>query len=165
MMIGSVDGGQFVERVCEGSGAGDRVIAEAAASAAHGLVGRRVLRVGTDLVEVDEMRAVLDRQPRFAARVFTPGERAWCDVPADSAERYAVRFAAKEAVLKALGVGLTGSVLTEIEVVRAASGCPSLRLTGRAAALAEEAGVRSWLITLTHTRTLAHAFVAALHDD
>lgn len=165
MMIGSVDGGQFVERVCEGSGAGDRVIAGAAASAAHGLVGRRVLRVGTDLVEVDEMRAVLDRQPRFAARVFTPEERAWCDIPADSAERYAVRFAAKEAVLKALGVGLTGSVLTEIEVVRAASGCPSLRLTGRAAALAEEAGVRSWLITLTHTRTLAHAFVAALHDD
>ncbi|MFG2895716.1 holo-ACP synthase [Streptomyces zaomyceticus] len=165
MMIGSVDGGQFVERVCEGSGARDRVIAEATASAAHGLVGRRVLRVGTDLVEVDEMRAVLDRQPRFAARVFTPGERAWCDIPADSAERYAVRFAAKEAVLKALGVGLTGSVLTEIEVVRAASGCPSLRLTGRAAALAEEAGVRSWLITLTHTRTLAHAFVAALHDD
>ncbi|MBD0709044.1 ACP synthase [Streptomyces sp. CBMA291] len=126
------------------------------------MVGRRVLRVGTDLVEVDEMRGTLERQPRFARRVFTERERAYCDVPADGAERYAVRFAAKEAVLKALGVGLVGSVLTEIEVVRAASGSPSLRLTGRAAALAAEAGIRSWLITLTHTRTLAHAFVAGL---
>ncbi|QES17137.1 holo-[acyl-carrier-protein] synthase [Streptomyces venezuelae] len=126
------------------------------------MVGRRVLRVGTDLAEVDEIRAVLARQPRFAPRVFTAGERAYCDVPADPAERYAVRFAAKEAVLKALGVGLTGAVLTEIEVLRAPSGSPSLRLTGRAARLAEEAGVRTWLITLTHTRTLAHAFVAGL---
>ncbi|MFE2554942.1 holo-ACP synthase [Streptomyces sp. NPDC059352] len=155
MMIGPTGGDTAV--------AGElATIAEASASAAYGLVGRPVLCVGTDLVEVDEMRAVLARQPRFAARVFTPGERAYCDIPADGAERYAVRFAAKEAVLKALGVGLTGSVLTEAEVVRAPSGSPSLRLTGRAAALAEEAGVGSWLITLTHTRTLAHAFVAGL---
>ncbi|MEV8021332.1 4'-phosphopantetheinyl transferase superfamily protein [Streptomyces sp. NPDC086554] len=53
--------------------------------------------------------------------------------PQDSAERYAVRFAAKEAVLKALGVGLSGAALTKIEVVRAPSGSPALRLTGRAA--------------------------------
>ncbi|MFH9725694.1 holo-ACP synthase [Streptomyces sp. NPDC017254] len=165
MMIGSVDGGETFERVCEELGADGGAIGEATVSTAHGLVGRRVLRVGTDLVEVDEMRAALDRQPRFAARVFTPEERAYCDIATDAAERYAVRFAAKEAVLKALGVGLTGSVLTEIEVVRAPSGSPSVRLTGRAAALADEAGVRSWLITLTHTRTLAHAFVAALHED
>ncbi|MCX4985233.1 holo-ACP synthase [Streptomyces sp. NBC_00572] len=165
MMIGSVDGGASVERVGEGPGVTGGAVGEAAAAAARELVGRRVLGVGTDLVEVDEMRAVLARQPRFAARVFTTGERAYCDIPADSAERYAVRFAAKEAVLKTLGVGITGSVLTEIEVLRAPSGSPSLRLTGRAAALAEEAGIRSWLITLTHTRTLAHAFVAGLHDD
>ncbi|WP_435972734.1 holo-ACP synthase [Streptomyces sp. Qhu_M48] len=148
-----------------GPGAGCGAVGEATVAAASGLVGRRVLRVGTDLVEVDEMRAVLARQPRFSARVFTTAERAYCDIPADSAERYAVRFAAKEAVLKALGVGLTGSVLTEIEVVRAPSGSPSLRLTGRAAGLAEEAGIRSWLITLTHTRTLAHAFVAGLQEE
>ncbi|MFF7178580.1 4'-phosphopantetheinyl transferase superfamily protein [Streptomyces sp. NPDC008121] len=147
---------------------GDRAVAEAgrieeaAAGAGAALVGGPVLCVGTDLVDVEEFRTALARQPRFAVRVFTPEERAYCELPADPAERYAVRFAAKEAVLKALGVGLSGSVLTEIEVVRAASGRPSVRLVGRAAALAEEAGVRSWLITLTHGRTLAHAFVAGL---
>ncbi|MEU9058728.1 holo-ACP synthase [Streptomyces sp. NPDC048430] len=137
-------------------------LGEAAAAAAAGLVGRPVLCVGTDLVDVDEMRATLARQPRFAGHVFTPAERAYCEIPDDSAERYAVRFAAKEAVLKALGVGLTGSVLTEIEVLHTRSGSPALQLTGRAATLAEEAGVRSWLVTLTHSRSLAHAFVAGL---
>ncbi|MFI9111847.1 holo-ACP synthase [Streptomyces venezuelae] len=158
MMIGPVGRGEGAPGVREDAAN----VGEAAAAAALALVGRRVLRVGTDLAEVDEIRAVLARQPRFATRVFTAGERAYCDVPADPAERYAARFAAKEAVLKALGVGLTGAVLTEIEVLRAPSGSPSLRLTGRAARLAEEAGVRTWLITLTHTRTLAHAFVAGL---
>ncbi|WP_306330048.1 holo-ACP synthase [Streptomyces venezuelae] len=158
MMIGPVGRGEGAAEVREDAAK----VGEAAAAAALALVGRRVLRVGTDLAEVDEIRAVLARQPRFATRVFTSGERAYCDVPADPAERYAVRFAAKEAVLKALGVGLTGAVLTEIEVVRAPSGSPSLRLTGSAATLAEEAGIRTWLITLTHTRTLAHAFVAGL---
>ncbi|MEW1699271.1 holo-ACP synthase [Streptomyces sp. NPDC093249] len=165
MMIGSMSGGEAARKVGGNLGESGRDVGEAAARAARALIGRRVLNVGTDLVEVDEMRAVLERQPRFAERVFTEQERAYCGIPADCAERYAVRFAAKEAVLKALGVGLNGSVLTEIEVVRDPSGSPSLRLTGRAAALAEEAGVRSWLITLTHTRTLAHAFVAGLYED
>ncbi|MGW1010630.1 holo-ACP synthase [Streptomyces termitum] len=132
---------------------------------AAGLLGRRVVCVGTDLADVAELRGVLARRPAFAARVFTPGERAYCEVPADPAERYAVRFAAKEAVLKALGVGLTGSVLTEIEVLRSPAGAPSLRLTGRAARLAAEAGAVSWLISLSHTATLAHAMVAGLAED
>jgi holo-[acyl-carrier protein] synthase len=109
---------------------------------------------------LSRLRATLARQPRFAGHVFTPAERAYCEIPDDSAERCAVRFAAKEAALKALGVGLTGSVLTEIEVLHTPSGSPALQLTGRAAALAEKAGVRSWLVTLTHSRSLAHAFVA-----
>jgi holo-[acyl-carrier protein] synthase len=109
-------------------------VLSAVARAGAGPVGRPVLRVGTDLVDVDEIRSVLDRQPRFAARVFTPAERAYCDLLADPAERYAVRFAAKEAVLKALGAGLSGSALTDIEVLRAPSGSASLRSTGRAEA-------------------------------
>ncbi|MFC9397470.1 4'-phosphopantetheinyl transferase superfamily protein [Streptomyces sp. NPDC057027] len=56
---------------------------------------------GTDLVEVDETRTVVAHQPRFSARVFTPGERAYCDIPAGEAERYVARFTAKEAVLNA----------------------------------------------------------------
>jgi len=126
------------------------------------LVGRRVLCVGTDLVDVADMRAALARQPRFRTKAFTEAERAYCDVLDDPAERYAVRFAAKEAVLKALGTGLSGAALTEIEVRRAPDGRPSLALLGRAAALAEAAGVRSWLVSLTHTATRAHALVAGV---
>ncbi|MGC4949583.1 holo-ACP synthase [Streptomyces sp. DT224] len=137
----------------------------AQAAWAEGMVGKRVLCVGTDLVDVAEMRAVLLRQPRFLAKVFTASERAYCDIPDDPAERYAVRFAAKEAVLKALGTGLSGSALTDIEVRRAPDGKPSLRLAGRAAALSEAAGVHSWLISLTHTATRAHAMVAGVGAD
>ncbi|GAA3006513.1 holo-[acyl-carrier protein] synthase [Streptomyces sp. KhCrAH-43] len=126
------------------------------------LVGKRVLCIGTDLVDVAEMRAALLRQPRFRAKAFTASERAYCEIPDDPAERYAVRFAAKEAVLKALGTGLSGSALTEIEVRRAPDGKPSLLLTGRAAALSDAAGVHSWLISLTHTATRAHAMVAGV---
>ncbi|THA33195.1 holo-ACP synthase [Streptomyces sp. A1277] len=132
---------------------------------ADGLVGRRVLCVGTDLADVAEIRGVLTRQPSFRTKAFTEAERAYCDIPKDPAERYAVRFAAKEAVLKALGTGLAGAPLTDIEVRRAPEGKPSLHLAGRAAALAEAAGVRTWLISLTHTAAQAHAMVAGLGDE
>ncbi|MEH0927150.1 holo-ACP synthase [Micromonospora sp. CPCC 205558] len=141
---------------------GEEKIAAAADSAARQVVGRVVVCVGTDLVDVDDIRALLARQPRFADRHFTSGERAYCLLENDPAERFAVRFAAKEAVLKALGTGLSGSALREIEVVRRHSGQPALTLAGRAAVLAEAAGVHSWLITLTHSRHLAYAFVAGL---
>jgi holo-[acyl-carrier protein] synthase len=131
-------------------------------AAADGLIGKVVICVGTDLVDIDEMRTALARQPRFAERVFTAAERAYCEILADPAERFAARFAAKEAVLKALGVGLSGVRLTEIEVTRLASGQPRLSLTGRAAALADGAGVGSWLLTLSHGNTLAHALAAGL---
>ncbi|MCM2411175.1 holo-ACP synthase [Streptomyces sp. RKAG290] len=108
------------------------------------------------------MRNVLARQPSFRAKVFTEAECAYCDIMKDPAERYAVRFAAKEAVLKALGTGLAGAPLTDIEVRRAPEGKPSLQLAGKAAALAEAAGVRTWLVSLTHTATQAHAMVAGV---
>ncbi|MEU7850228.1 holo-ACP synthase [Micromonospora parva] len=141
---------------------GDERIVAAADSAARQVVGRVVVCAGTDLVDVDDIRALLARQPRFAERHFTAGERAYCLLERDPAERFAVRFAAKEAVLKALGTGLSGAALREIEVVRRHSGQPELALAGRAAALAEAAGVHSWLVTLTHSRHLAHAFVAGV---
>ncbi|MEU7590385.1 holo-ACP synthase [Micromonospora sp. NPDC049230] len=141
---------------------GDERIAAAAADAARQVLGRVVVCAGTDLVDVDDVRALLARQPRFAERHFTPAERAYCLLVRDPAERFAVRFAAKEAVLKAFGTGLSGAGLREIEVVRRQSGQPALALAGRAATLAEAAGVHSWLITLTHSRHLAYAFVAGV---
>jgi len=129
---------------------------------AQGLIGRIVVSVGTDLVDIARIAEVLDRQPRFAVRVFTEAERAYCDARNDPAERYAARFAAKEAVLKALGVGLGGADFHDIEVVKLPSGQPTLTLRGRAAELAAEAAIGSWLITMTHSEGVAHVMVAGL---
>lgn len=127
-----------------------------------GEVGSVIIGLGVDLVDVDRVRLAVQRTPGFAARVFTAAERARADAARDPAERYAVRWAAKEATLKALGVGLGAAPLTAIEVVRADSGEPSLLLHGPAAALADERGVRRWLVSLTHTATVAQATVLAL---
>lgn len=129
---------------------------------AQSLIGRVVVSVGTDLVDIKRIAEVLERQPRFAVRVFTEAERAYCDARNDPAERYAARFAAKEAVLKALGVGIGGAGFHDIEVVKLPSGQPTLLLTGRAAELAVEAGIASWLITMTHSEGVAHVMVAGL---
>lgn len=121
-----------------------------------------MIGIGVDLVEVDRMRQVLARTPTMAARLFTAAERAYAESAADPAERFAVRFAAKEAVMKALGVGLGAFDWHDVEVVRAPSGQPSLVITGRAATLAEAAGVREWKLTLAHTSLQAEAIAVAL---
>jgi holo-[acyl-carrier protein] synthase len=121
-----------------------------------------VAGLGVDLCEVERMRRTLDRTPTFADRVFTGGEQDYCRRAKDPAERFAARFAAKEAVLKALGAGLGACPMRDIEVVRAASGAPSLVLHGKAADLAAERGVAAWHVSLTHTPTMAEAVVVAL---
>ncbi len=126
--------------------------------------GRNVVAIGADLVDIDRMRQVTQRQPRFVDRVFTEAERAYCQQRYDPAERYAARFAAKEAVLKALGTGLGGADFADIEVVRLRSGQPVLHVGGRAEAKANELGIVSWLITLSHSDRLAQAFVAGLGE-
>jgi holo-[acyl-carrier protein] synthase len=122
----------------------------------------RIVGIGTDLVDIDRFRAVLQRRTALPERVFTDGERAYAEQRHDPAERYAVRFAAKEAVLKALGVGLWAFSLREIEVVRAESGQPSVVLHGKAAAVAAECGVTEWRLTMTHTEHFAQAIAVAL---
>lgn len=120
-----------------------------------------VVGLGLDLVEVDRVRQALARTPGFSVRVFTDGERAWAEAASDPAERFAARWAAKEAVLKALGVGLSVP-LRDIEVVRAGRGEPSVELRGRAAELAAARGVDAWQLSLTHTATTAGAVALAL---
>lgn len=126
-------------------------------TAPNGVVG-----VGIDLVEVDRFRTMLARTPSTRQRMFTEGERAYADRAADPTERYAVRFAAKEAVMKALGVGLGAFGFHDVEVIREEEGCPRLGVYGPAARLAEERGVVAWQISLTHTATSAGAVVIAL---
>ena len=121
-----------------------------------------MIGIGVDLVEVDRMRSVLARTPTLVERLFTPDERAYAQAANDPSERFAVRFAAKEAVLKALGLGLGAADWHDIEVVRADSGAPSVRLSGRAEAASAAAGVRDWKLTLTHTASMAEAIAVAL---
>jgi holo-[acyl-carrier protein] synthase len=123
-----------------------------------------VLGVGVDLCEVDRMRRVLARTPGFAARVFTDDEQAYCRARRDPAERFAARFAAKEAVLKAMGVGLGACAFRDIEVVRAESGAPSLALHGAAAELAAARGIARWHVSLSHTSMVAEALVMAVGE-
>ncbi|MGH9177039.1 MAG: holo-ACP synthase [Acidimicrobiales bacterium] len=121
-----------------------------------------VIGLGLDAVEVERFRRVLARTPRVATRLFTEGEQAYGARFADPAPRLAARFAAKEATMKALGVGLGAFDFRDVEVRTAADGSPSLRLSGRAAALAGERGVTALRVSITHTDHLAEAVVAAL---
>ncbi len=125
------------------------------------LVGTNVLSIGADVVEIDRIRRITTERPRFVDRVYTEGEQAYCRRAIDPAERFAARFAAKEAVMKALGVGLGGTDFVEIEVTKLESGQPVLALHGRAARRAEELGIGGWLLTLSHSDTVALAIAVA----
>jgi holo-[acyl-carrier protein] synthase len=118
--------------------------------------------IGIDAVEVERFRRVLARRPAAASRLFTDGELEYGRRWRDPAPRLAARFAAKEAVMKAMGVGLGAFAFRDVEVVSAESGAPSLVLRGGADALARRLGVTGWRISLTHTDSLAQAVAVAL---
>ena len=123
-----------------------------------------VLHHGVDLVEVARIERVLHAHPsRFPRRVFTDVERADAEAAGPRrAERYAVRFAAKEAVMKALGTGWGQGVgWRDIEVRRTASGEPTLHLRGAAEATARARGITDWRLSLSHVREIALASVIA----
>jgi holo-[acyl-carrier protein] synthase len=121
-----------------------------------------IVGLGTDVVEVARFRAALGRRATLAARLLTPGERAYCEQQHDPVESMAARFAAKEAVMKALGVGLGDVDFHDVDVERDDGGAPSLALSGRARALAEARGVVQWHVSLSHTATTAMAVVIAI---
>jgi holo-[acyl-carrier protein] synthase len=122
-----------------------------------------MIGVGVDLVEVPRFREVINRTPSMLDRLFTDAERAYADRHRDPAPRLAVRFAAKEAVMKALGVGLGSMTIRDIEVARdEESGRPTLVLHDTARRVADDRGVTQWQISLTHTDLMAQAMVIAL---
>ncbi len=123
-----------------------------------------MVRHGIDLVTVARISELLNRHgERFLDRCFTAHERAYADGQTKRrAEHLAARFAAKEAVLKALGTGLADGISwTEIEVTRDGRGAPGVKLTGRAAKIAKRLGIAEWAISLSHTDELAMASVIA----
>ena len=130
---------------------------------AGGIVG-----VGVDAVDVARFRRVLERRPRFATRCFTDSEQSDAGRSTDTVQSLAARFAAKEAVMKALGAGIGAFALTDVEVRRAAGtgatrNAPSLVLHGTAATLAGARGAGRFHLSLTHTDGVAIAFVVAEH--
>lgn len=121
-----------------------------------------MIGLGVDLVEVPRFREVITRTPSMVDRLFTESEQAYARAQNDPAPRLAARFAAKEAVLKSLGLGLGGMPLRSIEVSRDAdTGRPSLVLHGSALEVAGAHGVTGWHLSLTHTDLMAQATVIA----
>ncbi len=124
----------------------------------------RVFGIGIDIIEVERIEAAVSEfGERFLGRVFTRGERDYCDAQRHPARHYAARWAAKEAVSKALGTGIGREVgWLDMEVVRGASGAPRLVLHGRGREFAGERGVREVKISLAHARLHAAANAVAL---
>ena len=120
-----------------------------------------VIGIGVDLVDIDRFRRSLERTPSMRTRLFTEAELDYVAPQADPVPSLAARFAARKAAMKALGVGLGAFGFHEVWVDRAASGQPSLVVTGRAEELAAEAGVVTWHLSLTHSDLIAAAYVIA----
>ncbi|HSS10855.1 MAG TPA: holo-ACP synthase [Acidimicrobiales bacterium] len=109
-----------------------------------------MIGLGIDAVDIGRFRAVLARRPGLVSRLFTEDERAYVARMADPAPSLAARFAAKEAVMKALGVGLGAFGWQDVEVVGADNCRPSLLIRGAAAVLAEDQGVGKWQVSNSH---------------
>jgi holo-[acyl-carrier protein] synthase len=125
-----------------------------------------IIGTGVDLAEVDRIQQALEDPRigrRFRQRVFTKKEIAYCENRRRGKyESYAGRFAAKEAVMKALGRGWGSKVCwLDIEVVRARSGKPEIALHDKTAELADQLGIRRWALSITHTKQHGLAYVIA----
>ena len=120
-----------------------------------------MIGLGIDAVDVRRFREALDRTPNLRTRVFTFAELESLSGRSDLDQSLAVRFAAREATMKALGVGLGAIDLHDVSIRNNQNGAPELIVTGRALELAQAQGVKSWLVSLSHTQDTAVAVVAS----
>ncbi|MET0663238.1 MAG: holo-ACP synthase [Ilumatobacteraceae bacterium] len=120
-----------------------------------------VIGIGIDLVDIERFRRSLERTPSMKQRLFTPTELAYVAPKVDPVPSLAARFAAREAVMKALGVGLGAFGFHDVWVERTTAGVPWLMVTAAAADLADAAGVTTWHLSITHSDTTAAAYVIA----
>jgi len=123
--------------------------------------GALIIGMGVDIAEVERIREAIERHgDSFLRRLYTAKERDYCEQFKNKYERYAGRFAAKEAAMKALGTGWRRGVRwVDLEVVREKSGRPALALSGEAARIAEQLGVKHIALSITHTERQALAQV------
>ena len=120
-----------------------------------------MIGVGIDVVEIERFRTVLGRTPNIRERLFTAGELEYASRKADPVPTLAARFAAREAVMKSLGLGLGAFGFHEAWVEVEESGAPTLRVKGRAWELAVDRGVVRWHLSLSHDSPVAVAIVMA----
>lgn len=119
-----------------------------------------IIGIGCDLVETARIASQFAQDAQFKTVIFTAAEIAYCDAMRYPERHYAARFAAKEALLKALGTGLRGGMIwRDVEVYRNALGCPALHLYGETQSIAAARGVARTHLSLSHTTTLAAAYV------
>ena len=120
-----------------------------------------IVGMGVDIAEVGRIQGAIERHGEtFLRRIYTEREREYCERFKNKYERYAGRFAAKEAAMKALGTGWRRGVRwVDLEVVRETSGRPTLAIMGEAAKIAQQIGVKSVALSITHTESQALAQV------
>lgn len=121
--------------------------------------------LGVEIIEIARMERTLSRTPRIKERAFSEDECAWCDSRPNPVVHYALTFAAKAAVSRALGPNCANMGLRDVEVDRTRRGRPRAKLTGVAAAVAANAGVREVLLSLSYTHKTAVASAAAVRDE
>lgn len=112
-----------------------------------------IVSIGIDIVEVYRIRETIERTPRFAERVFTAAERDYCDAKGvAAAQSYAARFAAKEALLKALKTGWRGRITwQDMEILNDPMGVPEMTVTGEAQKMLGELGAARIHLSISHT--------------
>lgn len=125
-----------------------------------------VYGIGTDIVECDRIQGMIDKHDdMFIDRVYTPKEIEYCSNRKSSTQHFAGRWAAKEAVLKALGTGWAKGVSwTDIEIWNEMGGRPKVRLGGGAREICEQMGIREILVSISHCRNYATAYATALSE-
>lgn len=117
---------------------------------------------GIDLVEIQRIKKIVERKPHFLTRYFSEKEKTYFDTkPQNAYQSIAANFAAKEAVSKALGTGIRGFDLRDIEILRNHLGAPYILLSGNAETLSETLGISQWYISLSHSENYAIASVIA----
>lgn len=120
-----------------------------------------IIGIGTDLIETSRVKGAINRRKGFLTRVFTQEEQDYCFSRDNPWPSFAVRFAAKEAVMKSLGVGFSQCSFNEIEIIKTDGGKPLIRLYGKALTIANSKGINYWHVSLSHNKTQSLAFVVA----
>jgi holo-[acyl-carrier protein] synthase len=123
-----------------------------------------LVSIGTDIIECVRIAQMIEKHGEvFLQRVFTQREIVYCSSRKAATQHYAGRWAAKEAVLKVLGTGWAKGILwTDVEVVNEVSGAPMIKISGKAAEIAKDRGIRDIMITISHCRSYATAFATGI---